>query len=63
MGRESEKQQEAATFLVSPDYFSVLKVPLLSGRVWNQDENRRGDFVAVLNMVSADCIPGSSMIG
>jgi len=49
MGRESEKQQETATFLVSPDYFSVLRVPLLSGRIWNQDENRRGDFVAVVN--------------
>jgi hypothetical protein len=35
--------------LVDQRYFASLRIPLLQGRVWNADENGRGDFVAVVN--------------
>ena len=34
---------------VSPDYFATLGIPLLDGRTWNESENSRGDFVALVN--------------
>jgi ABC-type antimicrobial peptide transport system permease subunit len=35
--------------LVGQRYFAALRIPLLQGRVWNRDENTRGDFIAVVN--------------
>jgi ABC-type antimicrobial peptide transport system permease subunit len=43
------EQPQARVMLVSQQYFSALRIPLLQGRVWNTDENARGDFVAVVN--------------
>jgi len=48
-GSRSQQGQLAATSLVSLEYFSTLKIPLLKGRLWDQSENQRGDFVAVVN--------------
>ncbi len=42
-------QPQARVVLVDPDYFAALRIPLLQGRVWNTDENNRGDFIAVVN--------------
>lgn len=53
LGASSQQQQLAAVSLVSPEYFSTLKIPLLKGRLWDQSENRRGDFVAVVNQALA----------
>jgi predicted permease len=41
--------QQARVMLVDQRYFDVLRIPLLQGRVWNADENSRGDFVAIVN--------------
>jgi predicted permease len=49
LGVQPEQPQHALVQLVSPGFFATLKVPLRSGRFWSQDENRRGDFVAVVN--------------
>ena len=38
---------------ISPEYFATLKIPLLSGRLWTEDENRRADFVAIVNQTFA----------
>ena len=38
---------------MSPEYFATLSIPLLKGRLWDQSENRRGDFVAVINQTLA----------
>jgi len=35
--------------LVDQRYFAALGIPLLQGRIWNTDENNRGDFIAVVN--------------
>src|SRR5580692_7686272 len=40
---------QARVMLVDQRYFAALRIPLLQGRVWNADENGRGDFVAVVN--------------
>ena len=53
LGSQSSQEELAAISLVSPEYFATLKIPLLDGRVWDQTENRRGDFVAVINQTLA----------
>jgi predicted permease len=54
LGAQSQQDQLAIISLVSPEYFSTLKIPLLKGRPWGESENRRGDFVAVVNETLAD---------
>ena len=53
LGGQAEQEQHAVIFLTGSNYFSTLKIPLLSGRVWNHTENQRGDFVAVINQTLA----------
>ena len=48
-GTANGEQQQARVMLVDQRYFAALRIPLLQGRVWNADENSRGDFVAVVN--------------
>src|SRR5262249_4718586 len=35
--------------MVGQQYFAALRIPLLQGRIWNADENTRGDLIAVVN--------------
>lgn len=53
LGAPSQQEQQAAISLVSQEYFATLKIPLLKGRPWDQSENQRGDFVAVVNQALA----------
>ncbi|MFL6427583.1 MAG: ADOP family duplicated permease [Acidobacteriaceae bacterium] len=48
-GAPRGENQPVRIHSVSPNYFATLRIPLLHGRVWNASENRRGDFVAVVN--------------
>ena len=48
-GTGDREQPQARVILVGQRYFAALRVPLLQGRIWNADENARGDFVAVVN--------------
>jgi predicted permease len=48
-GSGDGEQPQARVMLVDQRYFAALRIPLLEGRVWNADENSRGDFVAVVN--------------
>ena len=52
-GTREREQPQARVMLVGPRYFAALRIPLLQGRVWNTDENARGDFVAVVNQAFA----------
>lgn len=47
--RARDQEPEARVMLVGPRYFAALSIPVLQGRVWNTEENTRGDFVAVVN--------------
>ncbi len=52
-GSGDGEQPQARVMLVDQRYFAALHIPLLQGRVWNADENSRGDFVAVVNRAFA----------
>jgi putative ABC transport system permease protein len=52
-GRPSLEKEQVRTNLVSPEYFSVLRIPLLQGRLWDQPEIVRGARLAVINQTMA----------
>jgi predicted permease len=52
-GPRDRQQPQARVMLVDPRYFAALRIPLLQGRLWNTDENTRGDFIAVVNRAFA----------
>jgi predicted permease len=52
-GAGDREQPQARVMLVDQRYFAALHIPLLQGRIWNTDENARGDFIAVVNRAFA----------
>jgi predicted permease len=52
-GTGDGEQPQARVMLVDQRYFAALRIPLVQGRVWNADENNRGDFIAVVNRAFA----------
>lgn len=53
VGQPSSHDQSLRVNLVSPDYFRILSMPLLQGRIWNADENHQGAALAVINQTLA----------
>jgi len=53
MDRPANEEQRVGLNLVSPEYFTLLKIPLLGGRVWNQAETMRGARLALINETMA----------
>lgn len=53
MGRPSHEAQELRVNLISTDYFDVLRIHLLQGRLWDRTAAVRGDRVAVINETMA----------
>lgn len=49
---EAEKPNVRVNF-ISPEYFSVLHIPLLQGRMWDRAETMRGATLAVVNQTMA----------
>ncbi len=49
LGKTASGAQEASIEFVSPEYFTVLRIPLLRGRVWDQDEVARGATEVLVN--------------
>jgi putative ABC transport system permease protein len=52
MGRPNETPEARLNF-VSPEYFSLLKIPIAEGRVWDHTETMRGALLAVVNQTMA----------
>jgi len=52
-GTGDGEQPQARAVLVDQRYFASLRIPVLQGRIWNADENTRGDFIAVVNRAFA----------
>jgi predicted permease len=52
-GTRDRQQPQARVMLVDQRYFAALRIPLVQGRIWNTDENNRGDFIAVVNRAFA----------
>jgi predicted permease len=63
-GSGDGEQPQARVVLVGQSYFAALRIPLLQGRVWNADENTRGDSIAVVNRAfAARYLSSSSALG
>ena len=49
LGKTGAEQQEARANFVSPEYFTILHIPLIEGRLWEQSEVSRGATLALVN--------------
>jgi putative ABC transport system permease protein len=49
VGKPSSEVQTLRFNMVSPEYFPILRIPLVQGHIWDQAENHRGAAVAVIN--------------
>jgi len=64
MGRSEAERPEARINLVSSEYFRVLHISLLEGRLWERAEMMRGDNLVVVNQKMArQYWPNRSAIG
>ena len=63
MGR-NEETPEILVNLVSSQYFSILRIPLVQGRLWDRPEIMRGaGFVVINQLMARQYWPNSSPIG
>ncbi len=49
LGKPASQSQEAHIEFVGPEYFSTLRIPFVSGRLWDQGEIARGALLVVVN--------------
>jgi putative ABC transport system permease protein len=52
-GQSQLQEQQAHTNFVSSEYFAVLRIPLVTGRLWNHQEVMRGARLALVNQTLA----------
>ncbi|HZZ38605.1 MAG TPA: ADOP family duplicated permease [Acidobacteriaceae bacterium] len=63
-GASGTTRQLVRMNLVSPEYFSLLRIPLLQGRLWTESENHNGAKLCVVNSAFArHYFPHSDPIG
>ncbi len=53
IGSTSVTKPDARLNFISPEYFRLLRIPLVQGRIWDQAETLRGAPVAVINQTMA----------
>jgi putative ABC transport system permease protein len=53
LGKSGPESEKVRLNYISPNYFAVLRVPLLQGRVWDQTENHNAAHLAVINETMA----------
>jgi predicted permease len=64
LGKPAGQDQQAQVNLVSPEYFTVLHIPLAQGRIWDQAENHRAAAVIVINQtLSKRFFPNGDAVG
>jgi len=64
LGKLATNPPMGSANLISPEYFAVLRIPLLQGRIWNDAENSQGAHVAVINQTLAQrYFPNGDAIG
>jgi len=64
LGKTASEYQDARINLVSPEYFSILRIPLVEGRLWQPAEISRGATMAVVNQTFArKYFPGENVVG
>lgn len=52
-GATSQQEEKLRTNFVSSEYFNVLRIPLVQGRLWDRPEITRGARLAVINQSAA----------
>src|SRR5882757_4160631 len=64
LGKPPSQAQEAEVELVGPEYFATLKIPILSGRLWDQSEIARGATLVLVNQSFVrHYLSGGSIVG
>jgi putative ABC transport system permease protein len=64
LGKTAGEQQEALLNFVSPEYFTILRIRLLQGRLWQQSEISRGATLAIVNQAFIQrYLPGQDVLG
>ena len=64
LGKTSGEYQEARINFVSPEYFNILRIPLIAGRLWQNAEVSRGATLAIVNEAFAQkYFPGQEILG
>jgi predicted permease len=64
MGRPVAQEQRARINFINLDYFAVLRIPLMQGRIFDQAETARGARLAVINQTMArQYFPNGDAIG
>ncbi len=64
LGKPALEERIAKLNLVDPGYFSVLRIPLLQGRLWGESENHAGALLAVINRtLSQRYFPNGDAVG
>ena len=53
LGSSAAEKPEVRVNFVDPNYFSLLKIPLAQGRLWDHAENMRGAALAVISQTMA----------
>jgi putative ABC transport system permease protein len=60
----ADERSSPDRYVVTPDYFAAVKIPLLQGRLFNQQDNASHKYVAVISQTAARMLfPGESPIG
>jgi len=63
-GKPMAEQQLGRFNVISPEYFAVLRVPLLQGRIWDESEVMRGAKLALINQTLArQYFPNGDAVG
>ncbi len=63
-GQSLAQEQQARTNFVSPEYFTALHIPLVSGRPWTHAETMRGARLALVNQTMArQYWPNGNVVG
>ena len=63
-GKPAAEQQKARINFVSPEYFSVLHISLLQGKIWEESETIRGSKLALINQTLArQYFPNGDAVG
>ncbi|HEX4487675.1 MAG TPA: ABC transporter permease [Terriglobales bacterium] len=64
LGKTAADHQEARANLVSSEYFGILRIPLVAGRLWEPNEIARGAAMAVVNQAFVRrYFPGEDILG
>jgi putative ABC transport system permease protein len=64
LGKTAGEYQDARINFVSPEYFNILRIPVIQGRLWQQAEISRGATLAVVNQTFArKYFPTESVLG